>query len=109
MKLISLFFLMVFGMINLVKASDSTAIRITENFNENWKFILEDNPNFKVFVEQMDYAQAQRPIDYGGLQIYRHIAEAIEKVYLSSVSPKDALNEAAEKSNLLLEQKQSKN
>lgn len=75
------------------------------------KFVkyLEDHPNFKVFVEQMDFAQAQRPIDYGGLQIYRHIAEAIEKVYLSSVSPQNALNEAAEKSNLLLQRKRSKN
>lgn len=63
---------------------------------------LKDNPNFKVFVDQMDYGMAQKPIDYGGLQIQRHIAEAIEKSTVGNQDVKQALEQAAAKSNSLL-------
>jgi len=67
-----------------------------------FKEYLKEHPNFKVFVDQMEIAQVQRPIDYYGLQITRHIAEAIELATLGGVDPKEALNMAAEKSNKLL-------
>ncbi|MBN1302046.1 MAG: ABC transporter substrate-binding protein [Melioribacteraceae bacterium] len=70
-----------------------------------FKKYLEDHPHFRVFFEQMDYSQAQRPIDYGGLEIYRHIAEAMEKSMLGNMDVKKSLNEAAYKSNLLLDSK----
>ena len=63
---------------------------------------LVDNPNFKVFVEQMEVGQAQRPIDYGGLEITRHIAQAIENATIGNQDVREALREAAEKSNRLL-------
>jgi len=70
-----------------------------------YKKYLEEHPHFKVFFEQMDYAQAQRPIDFGGLQIARHIAQALEESMLGNKDPKKALDEAAVKSNLLLKPK----
>lgn len=63
---------------------------------------LNDNPNFKVFVDQLDYAFAQRPIDHHGMRIIHHIAEAIERSIVGGIDPETALNEAARKSNALL-------
>jgi ABC-type glycerol-3-phosphate transport system substrate-binding protein len=63
---------------------------------------LTKNPNFKVFVEQMEYGQAQRPIDKGGMIISRHIAEAIERATIGRIDPKRALDESAAKSNEVL-------
>ncbi len=63
---------------------------------------LEENPNFKVFVDQMEVGHVQRPIDYGGLEIARNIAEAIEKATVGNQSVKKALDEAANKSNQVL-------
>ncbi|KAB2845516.1 MAG: ABC transporter substrate-binding protein [Melioribacteraceae bacterium] len=67
-----------------------------------YKKYLDEHPHFKVFFEQMDYSQAQRPIDFGGLQIARHIAQALEESMLGNKDPKKALDEAAQKSNLVL-------
>lgn len=67
-----------------------------------FKDYLTKNPNFKVFVDQMEYGKAQKPIDYGGLEISRHIAEAIEKATVGQRDPKQALDESAMKSNSLL-------
>ncbi len=63
---------------------------------------LNHHPNFKVFVEQMEVGQAQRPIDYYGIQITRYVAEAIEKATIGKMDPKIALDEAAAKANKLL-------
>lgn len=70
---------------------------------------LNKHPHFRVFFEQMDYSQAQRPIDYGSLQIIRYIGEAIEKSMLGDLPPEEMLNEAAKKSNQILEQKRKIN
>ncbi|MDP4191529.1 MAG: ABC transporter substrate-binding protein [Bacteroidota bacterium] len=69
---------------------------------------LTKNPNFKVFVDQMDFGLAQKPIDYGGLQIQRHIAEAIEKSTVGREDVKKALEESANKSNKLLQSQKRK-
>ena len=70
---------------------------------------LKKNPNFKVFVDQMELAQAERPIDYGGIQIMRHIAEAIEKATIGKMDARQALNESAEQSNEILRKANEEN
>ena len=66
------------------------------------KYLIE-NPNFKVFVDQMEVAQIQRSMDYGALQITRHMAEAIEEATLGGGDPKASLDKAAAKSNKVLQ------
>lgn len=63
---------------------------------------LQHNAGLKTFVEQMEYGQSPRPIDYHGLEITRNIAVAIEKATLGKMDPKTVLDEAAAKSNRLL-------
>ncbi len=63
---------------------------------------MKSNRNYAVFVKQMEFGQSQRQIDYHGLSITRHLAEAIEKATIGGVDPKVALTEAAKKSNDLL-------
>ena len=63
---------------------------------------LNSHPNFKVFVQQMEVGQAQRPIDFYGIEITRYVAEAIEKATIGKIDPKTALDEAAVKANKLL-------
>jgi multiple sugar transport system substrate-binding protein len=67
-----------------------------------FKKFLTENPNFKVFVDQMESGYAMKPIDYGGLEITRHVAEAIEKATIGKQDVRTALNASAEKSNALL-------
>lgn len=67
-----------------------------------FKEYLIKHPNFRVFVEQMDVGHAQQSIDYGGLEITRNIAEAIEKATIGNADVKKSLDEAAEKSNKVL-------
>jgi multiple sugar transport system substrate-binding protein len=63
---------------------------------------LKDHPDFRVFVEQMEVGHAQKPIDYGALEITRNIAEAIEKATIGNSDVKTSLDEAAKKSNATL-------
>ena len=63
---------------------------------------LKDHHDFRVFVEQMDVGYAQKPIDYGALEITRNIAEAIEKATIGNSDVKTSLDEAAKKSNTTL-------
>ena len=51
----------------------------------------------------MEVGHVQKPIDYGGLEITRHIAQAIENATIGNRDVKTSLKEAAEKSNKLLE------
>lgn len=64
---------------------------------------LDANPNFKVFVEQMEVGFVQKPIDFGGLEITRHIAQAIENATIGNQDVRKSLKEAADKSNNLLQ------
>ena len=64
---------------------------------------LAGHANFKVFVDELEYSLASRPIDYNGLQITRHVAEALERATVGDVDPATALNEMAQKSNQLLQ------
>jgi multiple sugar transport system substrate-binding protein len=63
---------------------------------------LDQYPEVRVFVEQMESGQSPRPIDYHGLQITRHVAEAIERACLGRMDPAQVLNESAGRSNDLL-------
>jgi ABC-type glycerol-3-phosphate transport system substrate-binding protein len=67
-----------------------------------FKAYLDKNPNFKVFVEQMEYGQAQRQLDYGGLEVSRNIAEAIEKATIGRMDAAQSLKESARKSNEII-------
>lgn len=63
---------------------------------------LNVNKGLKAYVEQMEYGQSPRPIDYHSLEISRAIAEALEKATVGNIPPKVALDEAAAKANTLL-------
>lgn len=63
---------------------------------------LTANPNFKVFVDELEYSLASRPIDYDGLQITRHVAEALERATVGKADPAAVLHESAARSNALL-------
>jgi multiple sugar transport system substrate-binding protein len=63
---------------------------------------LKTHANFDAFVQQMEDGQILRPVDYHGLEISRHIAEAIEKATIGKMDVKTVLDEAAKKSNELL-------
>ncbi len=49
---------------------------------EEYQDFLTQNPNMKVYVDQMEYAQVQRSIDFHTLGIFRNLAEALEKATL---------------------------
>jgi ABC-type glycerol-3-phosphate transport system substrate-binding protein len=66
-----------------------------------FKSYLDTNPNFKVFVEQMDFGVAEK-MDIEALEITRNFGEAIERSTVGKIEVKRALDEAAEKSNKLL-------
>jgi len=74
------------------------------NVPEFQKYLTE-NPDFKVFVDQMDVGQAQRPIDYGALEVTQNVSQAIERSTLGKVDIKKALDEAAVKSNKAINKK----
>jgi ABC-type glycerol-3-phosphate transport system substrate-binding protein len=68
-----------------------------------FKVYLDEHPNFKVFVDQMAFSQAERPIDYGGIEINRHIAETIEKATVGKMDVRQALNDGVRRSQQVLE------
>ncbi|HET6567229.1 MAG TPA: extracellular solute-binding protein, partial [Rhodothermales bacterium] len=63
---------------------------------------LDENPNLKAFVEEMDYARAQRHIDFYTLEITREVAQAIEQSTVGTRTPEAALKDAAAASNQML-------
>ncbi len=69
---------------------------------KEYQEFLEENPNLKIYVEQMDVAQSRRSLDYNSMQIDRILAEAIEKATIGRMSSEKALKEAAEKADKIL-------
>jgi multiple sugar transport system substrate-binding protein len=67
-----------------------------------YRDFLEHNPAVKAYVDQLSVSQAPSPVDYYGLRISRHLAEAIEKATLGKADPRTVLDEAAAKSDALL-------
>ncbi len=70
---------------------------------KEYRDFLDQNPGLKAYVDQLSVAQAPSPVDFHGLRISRHLAEAIEKATLGNADPKTVLDEAAAKSNALLQ------
>ncbi len=66
------------------------------------EFLDNDKP-MKSFIEQIKIAHQRPSIDKYYLNINQYIAGAIENTLIGDKSPKDALNEAAEKCNKLLQ------
>jgi ABC-type glycerol-3-phosphate transport system substrate-binding protein len=67
-----------------------------------YREFLEKNQALKAYVDQLDVARTPNPIDYDGLRISRHIADAIEKATLGGQDPKTVLDASAALSNQLL-------
>jgi len=63
---------------------------------------LDENPGQKAFVDQMEFAQAQRPMDFNTLRIQRELTVAIEQATVGGMDPATVLREAARKGNELL-------
>lgn len=69
-----------------------------------FKEYLTRHPAQRAFVEQMEYAQAQRPLDFHAVEIQRLLAEAIEQATVGGENPATTLKRAADQSNRLLSQ-----
>lgn len=84
---------------------ESGYLPIRESVMEVAEFqeFLAENPGHRAFVEQMQYAQAQRPMDYHTLEIQRNLAVAIERATVGGRDPESVLQEAASSSNALLQ------
>lgn len=69
---------------------------------EDYQQYLAEHAAHRAFAEQMEVAQAQRPMDFHTLEIQRLLAQAIEQALVGGRDPAEALGEAAEKANALL-------
>ncbi|MBT8401182.1 MAG: hypothetical protein KJO98_11950, partial [Rhodothermia bacterium] len=69
---------------------------------ESFREFLDQNHGHRAFAEQMQFAVAQRPMDFYTLEIQRHLARAIEKATVGGEDPAKVLREAARQSNALL-------
>lgn len=72
---------------------------------ESYEAFLETDHAMKCFVDQIKIARQRPTIDRYYVNINQFIAEAIEHTLIGNKSPKQALDEAADKSNRLLNQK----
>ena len=87
-------------------ASGYLPVRKSVLTRENYKAFLKKDNAMKNFVDQIKIARPRPIIDHYYININQNIATAIEKTLIGSISPKQTLDEAAEKSNILLKQKQ---
>ncbi len=70
---------------------------------QSYKEFLATDRALKAFIDQMAVAQGRLPIDSHRIEINRFLAEAIEKATLGKQDPKAMLDEAAAKSDALLQ------
>lgn len=70
---------------------------------KSYQDYLITDPALKAFVDQMQYGQAREQIDFFCIEINQTFAEAVEKSLVGGVDSKPALDEAAIKSNELLQ------
>ncbi len=68
-----------------------------------YRQFLSENPAHAAFAEQMEFAMAQRPMDYHAVEIQRLLAMALEQATVGTRSAEEALSEAARESNQLLQ------
>ncbi|UCC68364.1 MAG: ABC transporter substrate-binding protein [Armatimonadota bacterium] len=69
---------------------------------------LAGHPAMKVFAEQMEYAYAEPVLLPQGTEVNLQLATGIEKAVRNVASPKQALDEAADKANRLLAEAREK-
>jgi multiple sugar transport system substrate-binding protein len=69
---------------------------------DEFKTFLDKNHGHLAFASQMEFAQAQRPMDFYTLEIQRLIAQAIEQATVGGQDPAVVLKRAADGSNELL-------
>lgn len=65
---------------------------------------LQENPPQQAFVEQMQFAQAQRPIDFHTMEIQRLLSEAIERATVGGEDVETVLTETAQEATTLLQE-----
>lgn len=78
-------------------------VRKSSMQDEEYRAFLSENPGHRAFAEQMEFAVAQRPLDYYTVQIQRLVAVAMEKAMVGGEDPAAALREAAVEANRLLD------
>lgn len=83
-------------------ASGYLPIRQAALDDAEFQRFLGENPGHRAFVEQMEFAQAQRPMDFHALEIQRELAVAIEQATVGGADPATVLSRAAATSNELL-------
>ncbi len=74
------------------------AMRVPE-----YQEFLKSHSGLRAFAEQMEVSVAPRPVDYHPMELSHNLAVAIEKATVGGMDPKAALDEAAQKSNKLLQ------
>lgn len=77
-------------------------VRASVMENPDLQQYLATHEGHRAFVEQMEFALAQRPMDFHTVEIQRLIAEAIEQALVGGQDPATVLNAAAKRSNALL-------
>lgn len=77
-------------------------VRRSSMEDPEFQAFLADNPGHRAFAEQMDYAVAQRPLDYHTEDIQRLVAKAMEQALVGGQDPQTVLRQAANESNALL-------
>ena len=68
-----------------------------------YQAFLEENPGHRAFAEQMEYAIAQRPLDFHTVEIQRLVAQAMEQAMVGGQDPATVLNRAAAEANRMLD------
>jgi len=76
--------------------------RAVKNISEFQNY-LQQEPNFRVFVDQLDVGEAERPMDFGGIEIQQSLAEAIEKATVGKMAVPIVLNEGVLKAQAVLD------
>jgi multiple sugar transport system substrate-binding protein len=70
---------------------------------EDYREFLATHPGLSGFVAQLPFGRARPRMDVYRIEINQHIAEAVERAIRGDVDPRSALNDAAARSNRLLE------
>jgi ABC-type glycerol-3-phosphate transport system substrate-binding protein len=74
---------------------------------QEYQTFLSHDPAMKTFVDQLQWGKGRRPIDYHRVEINHFIAEAIEHATLGKQDPKESLDEAVRRANVLLQRRPS--
>lgn len=76
------------------------SVNLKARQSEPYQAFVEQEPVVKVFLDQAEYGRS-RPIFRGYTQISQSLGRAIESVLLGKSSPKEALEKAQQRLNLI--------